>query len=118
MQNKVSLLYILRTPSPNELLRSCLQALTLVSFIVFLFLYLYFVLAVEYHWARVLHCCIIGSRRLIHHSWCFLMILDLMLLVPQLITTERLQHPIALPCELLHRSHVTVTYMIKSGLLN
>lgn len=39
MQKGAILICILRTPSPSELLRLCEQALLLVSFIVFLFIF-------------------------------------------------------------------------------
>lgn len=85
MQNGASLLYILRTPSLNELLRSCLQALPLVSFIVILFVFFCtLILSLQLNIIGDKHHIVakIGSRRLIYHSWCFLMILDLMLLAP------------------------------------
>lgn len=107
MQNGASLLYILRTPSLNELLRSCLQALPLVSFIVTLFVFFCtLILSLQLNIIGDKHHigAKIGSRRLIYHRWCFLMILDLVLLVPQLVTPQRLQHPNTLPCALLHRS--------------
>lgn len=85
MQNSASLLYIRRTPSLNELLRSCLQALPLVSFIVILFVFFCtLILSVQLNIIGDKHHIVakIGSRLLIYHSWCFLMILDVMLLVP------------------------------------
>lgn len=45
------------------------------------------------------------------------MILDLMLLIPQLITPQRLQHANTFPSELLLQSHVTVIHVIISGVL-
>lgn len=58
MQNRASLLAILRTHNPNELLRLRLQALIRVHFVAFfLVLYPYFVLAVEYHWGQEPPCC-------------------------------------------------------------
>lgn len=85
MQNAASLSYILRTPSLNELLRSCLQALPLVSFTVILFVFFCTLISsLQLNIIGDKHHVVakIGSRRLIYHSWCFVMILDLMLLVP------------------------------------